>query len=53
MDTSNVTRIEVIDHTKSVEEGGGRTYVFWKEGCDVTLDLQNVGRTLKVFISKK
>ena len=29
MDTSKVTRIEVIDHTK--KELGGRVYTFWGE----------------------
>lgn len=55
MDTSKVTRIEVIDHTK--KELGGRVYTFWSEyrkedipNPKVELYLQDDGRTLKVFI---
>lgn len=53
INTSKVNRIEVIDHTKSFEQGGGRAYVFWEDGVNVELSLQDDGRTLKVFISKK
>jgi hypothetical protein len=59
MDTSKVTRVEVIDHTHEVDEGGGRCYTYWTEYEDtdipnpiVTAQLQDDGRTLKVFISK-
>lgn len=52
MDTSKVNRVEVIDHTKSLEEGGGRAYVFWEDSAKVELSLQDEGRTLKVFIAK-
>ena len=55
MDTSKVTRVEVIDHTKPVERGGGRAYVFYPQNSiddlEVKLSLQDDGRTLKVFIS--
>ena len=50
MDTSKVNRVEVIDHTKPVEEGGGRAFVFWEDTANVELYLQDDGRTLKVFI---
>ena len=53
MDTTKVTRVEVIDHTKPVEEGGGRAYTFWKNNVTVETHLQDDGRTLKVFISPK
>ena len=53
MNTEKVTRIEVIDHTKSLEEGGGRCYVKWGEGIKVETSLQDDGTTLKIFISKK
>lgn len=53
MDTSKVTRVEVIEHTKSIEKGGGRAYVFWEEKANVELSLQDNGRTLKIFISDK
>lgn len=45
MDTSKVTRVEVIDED-------GRSYVNWKKKNTVKLDLQDNGRTLKVFINK-
>lgn len=50
MDTSKVTRIEVIDHQS--EPVIGRAYTKW--GCEkVELSLQDDGKTLKIFISKK
>lgn len=56
MDTSKVTRVEVIDHTKPFEQGGGRTYVFWPtnsiDDLRVSISLQDDGQTLKVFISQ-
>lgn len=50
MDTSKINRVEVIDHTKGFEDGGGRAYVFWEDKAKVTLHIQDDGRTLKVFI---
>lgn len=50
MDTSNVTRVEVIDHTMT---GKGRSYFHWEEDSKVELSLQDEGRTLKVFIRSK
>lgn len=50
MDTSKVNRVEVIDHTKDYQDGGGRAYTFWEDGVDVVISLQDDGRTLKVFI---
>jgi len=47
-----VNRVEVIDHTKSVEDGGGRAYVKWEDELDVAIDIQDEGRTLKIFINK-
>lgn len=49
----NISRIELIDHTKSVEEGGGRCFVKYEEGLKVEILLQDNDRTLKVIISKK
>jgi hypothetical protein len=55
VNTDKVTRVEVIDHTKPVEQGGGRAYVFSPpnsiDDLKVKLSLQDDGRTLKVFIS--
>lgn len=50
MDTSKVTRLEVIDHQS--EPVIGRAYT--KYNCqNVEAVLQDDGRTLKIFISKK
>ena len=50
MDTSKVTRLEVIDHQS--EPVIGRAYV--KKDCEnVEAVLQDDGKTLKIFISKK
>lgn len=46
--TETITRLEVIDHTKD-----GRTVLVKPEdGLQVTYDLQDDGRTLKVFVTK-
>lgn len=52
MDTSKVTRVEIIDHTKSFEEGGGRTYTKWHPDIKVEVVLQDKDRNLKIFITK-
>ena len=56
-DISKVTRLEVIDHTRSVERGGGRAYTYWHEydaedieKPRIELSFQDEGRTLKIFI---
>jgi hypothetical protein len=42
-------RIEVIDHSKSFEQGGGRVFV--KSGfSEVEMSYQDDGKTLKLFI---
>ena len=46
-----ISRVEVIDRSKSVEHGGGRVYV----NLNVTgawIDFQDEGRTLKLFINE-
>jgi len=60
MNIQKVTRIEIIDHTRPLESGGGRVYTYWSEydKTDVTdptveLLLQDDGKTLKIFISHK
>lgn len=41
----NITRVEVIDEN-------GRSYVNWDENNNVSVSLQDNGRTLKIFISQ-
>lgn len=55
MMTEKVNRVEVIDHTKSFEEGGGRAFTFFGDEKKVVVwcDIQDDGRTLKVFIQPK
>jgi hypothetical protein len=43
---SDVVRVEVIDQN-------GRSYINWKDDNNVEVELQDNGRTLKVFISNK
>lgn len=52
MKTHKVNRVEVIDYTRSLEEGGGRAYVRWDDHLLISVELQDDGKTLKVFISK-
>lgn len=49
MDTSKVTRFEVINH---YNDNGGRELVKWHSDLKVELSLQDDGQTLKVFLSK-
>lgn len=46
MDTSKITRLTVVDWRK---DGQGRAFEAWD--VDVKLDLQDGGRTLKVFVT--
>jgi len=49
-----VNRIELIDHTNDVEDGGGRVFVKWeKESFIVETSLQDNKKTLKIFINPK
>lgn len=50
-----VNRVEVIDHTKPYEKGGGRAYVFWEreKKVNITAQLQDDGKTLKIFIKEQ
>ena len=46
-----ITRIEIIDRSKSVEDGGGRVYVNTNIK-DCWISMQDGGRTMKVFINE-
>lgn len=50
IDTSRVNRVEVINH---VPDRDGREYVYRRGKIAVTVQLQDNGRTLKVFITEK
>lgn len=53
MNTSKVNRVEVINHWVSPgSDGYGRSYVFWEKEAKVQAQLQDDGRTLKIFIEK-
>ena len=44
-------RIEVIDHSLPLEDGGGRAWTKWvNHEHTVQYDVQDDGRTLKIFI---
>ena len=48
LDTSRVTRVEVIDHYTP----SGRLLTTWHEDMRVELELQDDERTMKIFLSK-
>ncbi len=51
MDTVRVNRFELIDHTKTLREGGGRAFTKWvNENFVVQFSLQDGNRTLKIFL---
>jgi len=55
MDTEKVTRIEVINHAKN-NKPIGRILTLYKELNDfdfLDIDLQDGGKTLKIFLSSK
>lgn len=43
-------RVEIIDWTKDNRFGGGRVFVAWEDDIAVRQEVQDDGRTLKVFI---
>ena len=48
-----ITRLELIDLTKPLEEGGGRTVMISPEDdLLITYELQDQNRTLKIFIKE-
>lgn len=48
-----ITRLEIIDYTKSIDEGGGRTVIFYDKTKKIELDVQDMGETLKIFITNR
>lgn len=52
LSTNKINRVEVIDHTKDLPEGG-RVYVKWEDDIKVEVSFQDNDRTLKIFIDKK
>jgi hypothetical protein len=53
IDTSKVTRFEVIDHSGVGMENHCRVLVVWDERVKFDAVIQDEGRTLKVFIGNK
>lgn len=53
IELDKVTRLEIIDHTKSLEDGGGRTVVFWDDKKQIDISIQDDNKTLKVFIHER
>lgn len=49
MNTSKVTRLEVVDLKKNADPKG-RVYINWHRNNKIELSLQDDGRTLKIFI---
>lgn len=49
LDFDKVTRLEVIDH----KDDNGRVYVNWKDDNSFKVSLQDDGKTLKIFITKR
>lgn len=47
---SKINRVEIIDWTDDDRLGGGRCFVHWDDETFADIDLQDDGRTLKVFI---
>jgi len=44
------TRLTIVDDRKPAEEGGGRIFEAWN--VEIVEDIQDQGRTLKIFITK-
>lgn len=51
---TSVKRVEIIDYTKDVADGGGRQTICQVEDgtLRVSLDLQDNGKTLKIFVER-
>lgn len=53
MQLDKVTRLEVIDHSGLSPQQIGRVYTNWNKDLFVSADLQDGGRTLKIFLDKR
>lgn len=51
MNTSKISRLEIVDHTLPIEKGGGRCYVKRDDNMKVELVLQDDSKTLKIFLT--
>lgn len=50
---ADVTRLEYVDYTKSLNDGGGRVVVVHNPSVKLSGSLQDGGRTLKIFIDER
>lgn len=51
LENLGITRFEIIDHTKPLEVGGGRTVIFERDSNKkLSLSFQDDGKTLKAFV---
>ena len=48
---TKITRVEIIDRSKTVEDGGGRVYVNY-DVSDAWISLQDNDQTMKIFINE-
>lgn len=59
INTSKINRVEIIDHSIPLEEGGGRTVLVAgpaygrPDDKNIELSFQDDGRTLKIFVTQK
>lgn len=52
-ESDKITRLEVIDCTKSSKFGGGRVFVAWDDTIVLEGALQDDDRTLKIFLKDR
>lgn len=53
VDTSKVTRFEVIDHTGTIDDNPNFGRVFVKNNVGIETHIQDDGKTLKVFLNDR
>lgn len=52
-DLENVTRLEIIDWTNDMKLGGGRNFIIWDKDIALEHQVQDKGRTLKIFVKDR